>query len=98
MDINLQPVNELGRLLYSFTANAIEIAVPNAENYKKYNVINNKYYICEKRTFVQYFKPMESVFKAINNSIRTYNNTTDTIEILKLKMTSLVDNAVLYTQ
>lgn len=98
MDINLQPVNELGRLLYSFTANAIEIAVPNAENYKKYNVINNKYYICEKRTFVQYFKPMESVFKVINNSIRTYNNTTDAIEILKLKMTSLVDNAVLYTQ
>lgn len=43
MDISLQPVNELGRLLYSFTATAVEIDEANASNYSKYNVINTYY-------------------------------------------------------
>lgn len=44
MDVNFQPVEQLGRCLYSFTANAVEIAENNAENYKKYNIINQQHH------------------------------------------------------
>lgn len=44
MNISLQPVNELGRRLYSFSAAAVEIDDYNAENCIKYNIINKKDY------------------------------------------------------
>lgn len=39
MDINATPNGTLGRLIYSFTSTASEIADPTVENYKKYNFI-----------------------------------------------------------
>lgn len=44
MNISFQPTNELGRMLYSFSASAVEIADVNINNYKKYNIINKKDY------------------------------------------------------
>lgn len=44
MNISFQPMNELGRMLYSFSASAVEIADFNIENCKKYNIINQKDY------------------------------------------------------
>ncbi len=44
MNISLQPVNELGRMLYSFSASAVEVADYNIDNCKKYNIINKKDY------------------------------------------------------
>ena len=44
MNISFQPMNELGRMLYSFSASAVEIADFNIDNCKKYNIINKKDY------------------------------------------------------
>ena len=45
MNITFEPVASLGRILYSFSANAVEIDEPTFENYKKYYVCSNN--ICE---------------------------------------------------
>jgi hypothetical protein len=44
MNISFQPLQQLGRRLYSFTATAVEIGESSAANYKKYKVINKYYY------------------------------------------------------
>jgi len=38
MNINFQPIESLGRRLYSFTATAIEVDEANIFNYDKYNI------------------------------------------------------------
>ena len=38
MDVNFTPVQELGRLLYRFTATAYEIDEPSLENFEKYGI------------------------------------------------------------
>jgi hypothetical protein len=38
MNIDFQPVETLGRRLYSFTATAIEVDEANIKNYDKYNI------------------------------------------------------------
>ncbi len=40
MDINFEPMASLGRILYSFTATAVEIDEPTLENFLKYNIIS----------------------------------------------------------
>lgn len=40
MDINFEPMVSLGRILYSFTATAVEIDEPTLENFLKYNIIS----------------------------------------------------------
>lgn len=42
MNISLTPEKTLGRMLYSFTAQAIEVAEANLSNYKKYHLYQNK--------------------------------------------------------
>jgi hypothetical protein len=37
-NISFEPINELGRLLYSFSAAAAEIDENNLSNYKKYEI------------------------------------------------------------
>lgn len=44
MNITLTPVTQLGRLLYSVSANAIEIDKNTFDNLFKYNLINENYY------------------------------------------------------
>lgn len=44
MNIGFQPMESLGRRLYSFTASAVEIDALTASNYSKYNIINNYYH------------------------------------------------------
>lgn len=39
MDINFVPNQQLGRMIWSFSANAIEIAEDNIDNYEQYNII-----------------------------------------------------------
>jgi len=38
MNIDFQPIASLGRMLYSFTATAIEVDAANTMNYDKYNI------------------------------------------------------------
>jgi hypothetical protein len=38
MNINFQPVETLGRRLYSFTATAVEVDEPTISNYEKYKI------------------------------------------------------------
>jgi hypothetical protein len=38
MNIDFQPVESLGRRLYSFTANAVEVDAATIKNYDKYNI------------------------------------------------------------
>lgn len=38
MDINFQPTESLGRMVYAFTANALEIDESSINNYEKYNI------------------------------------------------------------
>ena len=40
MQVSLTPKNELGRLIYSFSATAYEIGEPSLENFNKYNIIS----------------------------------------------------------
>ena len=40
MNIDFQPVESLGRMLYSFTASAVEVDEANINNYQKYGIQN----------------------------------------------------------
>ena len=40
MEVSLTPKNELGRLIYTFSATAYEIADPTIYNYDKYGILS----------------------------------------------------------
>ena len=42
MDVNFQPNQTLGRMIWSFSANAIEIDEDTVDNYEKYNIIDKR--------------------------------------------------------
>ena len=50
MNIDFQPVESLGRMLYSFTATAIEVDEANIKNYQKYGIQN----VGEYQSYVTY--------------------------------------------
>jgi len=50
MNIDFQPVESLGRMLYSFTATAVEVDEANIKNYQKYGIQN----IGEYQSYVTY--------------------------------------------
>jgi hypothetical protein len=39
MDVNFTPNQQLGRMVWTFSANAIEIAEDSIDNYEEYNII-----------------------------------------------------------
>ena len=97
MNINLQPVNQLGRRLYSFTATAIEIDQSIAKNYVKYNIINSLYHIINKGKFSTNFEPFQSIFEAIYNRVPATMNRSD-IKLLNVSVQPQVQNAIFYVK
>lgn len=60
-NIAFQPIDTLGRRLYSFSATAIEIDKTILENLNKYNLINKLYYTYAKKTLQDTFESEESL-------------------------------------
>ena len=71
-NINFQPIESLGRRLYSFTATAVEIDEANIINYEKYNIIDigayEQYIIFEHQIqgFLQITTPANSYVNILN--------------------------------
>jgi len=93
MDINLQPMNELGRRLYSFSATAVEINEPTIDNYKKYNIVNNYFHEYGKGSFTASFEAFDSIFNKIYNRISSSTNK-NLINILKIDVKPSTDRAI----
>ena len=79
MNIDFQPIETLGRRLYSFTALAIEIDEANIKNYDKYNIQKIGDYqsqiIFNQEIFGQIsktFKSGENILNQINNKHKNY--------------------------
>lgn len=60
-NVGFQPVNELGRRLYSFTATAIELDALSIENFNKYNIINKYCYTYKIDSLTDYFESGSSI-------------------------------------
>lgn len=97
MDINLEPVNELGRRLYSFAATAIQIDQPIAANYVKYNIINNLYHVLNNGSFTANFEPFDSIFDKIYSKLPASTDRS-TIKLLNISIKPQVQNAIFYIQ
>ena len=97
MDINLQPMNELGRRLYSFSATAVEINEPTIDNYKKYNIVNNYFHEYGKGSFTASFEAFDSIFNKIYNRISSSTNK-NLINILKIDVKPSTDRAIFQIQ
>lgn len=67
-NIAFQPIDILGRRLYSFSATATEINQNTLENLTKYNLINKIYYTYAKRTLQDIFKSEESLIDKFYSS------------------------------
>ena len=39
MDVSMSPIQEISRIVYSFSSNANELADSTVDNYKKYNLL-----------------------------------------------------------
>lgn len=80
INVSLQPVESLGRRLYSFSATAIEIDDMILEKLKQYNLINNNHYIYSTLTISDTFASGESLINKFYNTIEQ----SDPIDVLKL--------------
>lgn len=79
MNIDFQPIEALGRRLYSFTASAVEIDEANIKNYDKYNIQkigkNQSQLIFKEEIFGQVsktFKGSENILNQINNKYKNF--------------------------
>ena len=80
MNISFQPMDELSRRLYSFTATAVEVDQANLSNYNKYNINVIGDYL----TQVQVAKQVFGVIQG------TYNNGTNVFDLIKQKYNAII--------
>lgn len=97
MSIAFQPVTQLNRRLYSFTAAAIEMDDCNIANYIKYKLINKYYYYYKISSISEEFKEQESIIqKILSNSLKNVQQLK--IFKLKIKINNNQDNVVFYVK
>lgn len=94
MNISFQPVETLGRMLYSFSASAVEIDNLNVKNYNKYNVMNNYYHgfktaSTDLLTFLGY--------QSIVDTIKDLNNKVEQIYRMDIRVNNL-QNAIVWVK
>ena len=81
-NIALQPIDTLGRRLYSFSATAIEIDENNFDNLSKYHLINKIYYRYATKTINEVFKSEKSlVDRFYKEAPITPRETTDIMQL-----------------
>ena len=100
MNIDFQPVEALGRRLYSFTATAIEVDEANIKNYDKYNIQKIGEYqsqvVHREEIFGQIsktFKGGTNILKQIDNKYKSnalqgFQNTVSSLKWLKIEIES----------
>ena len=95
-NIAFQPIDTLGRRLYSFSATAIEVNNNILENLKANNLINNLYY-----TYAQYI--IEDIFESGESLIDRFytelNKQKNTINVMELTIDNkLPQDAIVYAK
>lgn len=91
-NIAFQPIDTLGRRLYSFSATATEIDNNILQNLKiKYNLINKWYYTYAKYTISDNFRSGESL---INRFYKESNQPQETTNVMELKIDHTVGQDV----
>jgi len=81
-NVAFQPIDTLGRRLYSFSATATEIDNNILENLKtKYNLINKWYYTYAKYTISDNFRSGESLIDRFYKESNQPQNTTNVMEL-----------------
>ena len=100
-NVTFQPMNELGRRLYSFSATAIEMDDLSITNYNKYNLINKYYYAYQMKTIVkkttgQSFMPGESIVTDIE-TVNSVNSEVLNIFRLDIQLNQ-TQNAIFYVK
>lgn len=100
MNIDFQPIETLGRRLYSFTATAIEVDEANIKNYDKYNIQKVGEYqsqvVHREEVFGQISKTFRggtNILKQIDNKYKSnalqgFQNTVSSLKWLKIEIES----------
>lgn len=97
-NIALQPIDTLGRRLYSFSATAIEINNNTLENLKtKYNLINKKYYTYASHILESTIKSHESLINKFYEETAQSQNNTNVIKLI-IKNLSQDDDIIVYAK
>ena len=91
MDISLEPVNQLGRRLYSFSANAIEIDINDIKNQSKYNILNKYFYSYKVGKILGYNEYNTSII----DEIKTILNSQDLIKVVRLNIQNNIKDMTL---
>ena len=68
-DISFEPLNELGRVLYSFSATATEVDEANFKNYLKYGIVTDKFIDLVSYGQMYSWSPMTEVAKMTNGTV-----------------------------
>ena len=98
-NVAFQPVVQLGRRLYSFSATAVEIDDFTIANFIKYNIINKYYYTYKIGTITGQFNGKESIINCILNTSNFSNYNTESFKIFKLDIKlNQQQNAVIYVK
>ena len=79
MDVNFSPDQQLGRMIYSFTANAVEIDDNTLENYIKYGFFNPGTYSTDFKVFKKYIGQISGYLPF------TENKTSNILEMISEK-------------
>lgn len=101
MNIGFQPVDSLGRRLYSFSASAVEIDALTALNYSKYNIINT-YYHAFKIGYLGYTSGAEDFitflgYQSIIDTIKERNKKVEAVYDLDIQIQN-IKNAICYVK
>lgn len=97
-NVAFQPMDSLGRRLYSFTATAVEVDDFATTNFSKYSLINKYYYSYRKGTLTASFKPGESLISKYilkQPALAQYNPETFKIYRIDIQL-SQAKNATFY--
>lgn len=96
MNVSFQPVDSLGRRLYSFSATAVEMDELNIINYMKYNLFNKYYYYYKTGSISGSFKGEEYIVNKILQTSSFLEKTKDEFKIFRIKaqLNSSISNVV----
>ena len=94
MNVAFQPVETLGRRLYSFSATAVEVDQLNSANSKKYKVLNRNYHGFKKGRY-----SLNDKFKGYQSIIDTIKSTNSAIErIYRMDIRTTLANTIVWVK
>lgn len=97
-NISLSPISALSRMLYSFSASAIEIDEQNIQNLNTYNLINKFYYTYAKLTITDTFENEKSLINRFYQELPILQRKLTDITQLSITYRGVENNPIIYAK